>query len=381
MMKRKITHIITGLNTGGAERSLYNLLLLSSDSEFEHIVISLLDEGTYGAKIRDLGVAVFCLNLKNRPHNLFFQLPRILRKNHPKIIQGWMYHGNVLAFFARLFIIPNSRLCWNIRHGLHAFSNEKLKTRWLVRLGAWLSSYVNIVIFNSRTSKLQHAAIGFHDKNTHVIPNGFDTQQYHPSKKHRMSILEGLSIPQDSKIVGHVGRYHPDKGHEAFLNAILPIVAKDNGTHALMIGKSVEYCNDDLASKIPKELGSKIHLLGERNDIAKLLTVIDVFVQSSRTEAFPNALGEAMCAGIACVATDVGDSSLILGMQELIVDPNDVKAIQEKTQKLLISTEDCERFGQVARERILRHYTLRKMFIKYECVYLCLTKTKNSAKK
>ncbi len=68
-MQKKIVHIITGLNNGGAEAVLYSLC--SFDSKSKHIVISLMGDGKYGSMLREIGIEVHCLNQSAKLFNPF----------------------------------------------------------------------------------------------------------------------------------------------------------------------------------------------------------------------------------------------------------------------------------------------------------------------
>jgi len=64
MRKIKLVHVITGLNSGGAEVMLYKLLSVMDKNLFDLHVISMLDEGVFGPKITALNIPVYCLNMK-----------------------------------------------------------------------------------------------------------------------------------------------------------------------------------------------------------------------------------------------------------------------------------------------------------------------------
>ncbi len=116
----RLLHIITGLNTGGAERALFNLLHGGLAKQFSCHIVSLMDEGTMGAKIRKLGVPVTVLNMRRGIPTLgvLKNLRQVIRKQQPDLIQGWMYHGNLAAWLACFFLQDNPRLVWNVRHSI-----------------------------------------------------------------------------------------------------------------------------------------------------------------------------------------------------------------------------------------------------------------------
>lgn len=127
MTKSRIIHIITGLNTGGAEMMLFKLLSMTDRTRFEHSVISLSDRGTIGDRIAALGIPVFAISLKNYKYSLsnMKQLVSTVRKLQPHLVQGWMYHGNLMAQTMKLCLPAKTTIGWNVRHSLYSLSFEK----------------------------------------------------------------------------------------------------------------------------------------------------------------------------------------------------------------------------------------------------------------
>ena len=103
-----------------------------------------------------------------------------------------------------------------------------------------------------------------------------------------------------------VARFHPAKGHQNFIRAAGKIA--DALPHAtfFIIGLGCDPGNAVLRRWVQNAgLEGRIHLMGERDDVVACLAALDVFCLASLVEGFPNALGEAMAAGQACVATAV----------------------------------------------------------------------------
>ncbi|MEO1943952.1 MAG: glycosyltransferase, partial [Candidatus Thioglobus sp.] len=108
----KITHIITDLDTGGAEIMLYKLLVSLRDEKVESLVVSLMRNGPITQRIKALGVKVETLGLKqgDRPSwQTIDRLRKLIRTFNPDVVQGWMYHGNIAATAAVFLFDPMRR--------------------------------------------------------------------------------------------------------------------------------------------------------------------------------------------------------------------------------------------------------------------------------
>ena len=157
----KIAIIITGLSTGGAEWALYNLLKGGLAGKFNFHVISLIDEGTIGPKVKALGIPVSTLGMRNGRPSLssLRKLYSVLHDFEPNIIQGWMYHGNLASTLASA-MVGRSALAWNIRHSLYELSDEKCMTQQVMRLNRFFlhnrMPYSTIV--NSQKANMRYLA-------------------------------------------------------------------------------------------------------------------------------------------------------------------------------------------------------------------------------
>ena len=334
-----IIHIITGLDTGGAERALCNLLQGGMADMFDCHVVSLIDEGTMGSKIKALGVPVTSLGMKRGVSSLsvLCKLRKIIQEQQPDLLQGWMYHGNLVAWVARFFSRNKPALVWNIRHSLYGLIDETLLTRQAIRVNRFLSSRVDVLLYNSHLSCNQHEKFGFSASKSKVIPNGIDVQNYKFSKVTCAKVRSELLIPEDALVVGHVARLHPMKDHPIFFKAAVKLTDRFSKLHFILCGKDVLLSNMEIGQLVPARLHSRFHLLGERNDIPYLMNAMDVLSSSSSWgEAFPNVLGEAMACEVPCVATDVGDSAVIVSDCGVVVLPRDESSLADGIERLLL---------------------------------------------
>ena len=189
-----------------------------------------------------------------------------------------------------------------------------------------------------------------------------------------------LAISTDALVVGHVARLHPMKDHALFLKAAVDIAQRHTNTHFLLSGRDVSLNNGNLKQHIPVALSSRFHLLNERNDVAELMSAMDIFCQSSWSEAFPNVLGEAMAIGVPCVATDVGDSALIVGDYGVMVKPREKNALIKGVESLLLlSAADRKLLGAQARRQIEANFALDAVVKQYATLYDTLILEKSKA--
>jgi len=379
-------HVITGLSTGGAETMLLKLLSAASGS-MEHVVVSLGDEGTIGPRIAALGVPVHCLGLRRNAPNPFRALSilPLARRIDPQLIQGWMYHGNLMASMAALALRKSARrvpghkppVLWNIRQTVYDLRRERWLTAKLIREGARLSSGPAAIIYNSQTSASQHEELGYRAEKRVVIPNGFDCQVLRPDEAARKAVREELGITDDTVLVGLVARYHPMKDHVAFIKAAARVAQSHPQTMFVLAGAGVSSKQPELAEAIQQnKLGDRVILLGERPDIPRLNNAFDIACSASWNEAFSNSIGEAMACGVPCAVTDVGDSAYIVADSGFVAPPRSPEALANAIGRLIgLGRSGRQQLGTKARQRIETEFSLSAIVQRYEDLYLAIGKS------
>lgn len=370
----RVTHVITGLNTGGAEMMLYKLLENADAKGLTQSVVSLLDGGTLRPKIEALGIEVQSLGIDRGAISPFglFRLRSILQAQRPNVVQGWMYHANIAALLASILSDRSSRLFWNIRHALHDHQGRLDLTSQLIRGGSLISKLTEGVIFNSKISAKQHENIGYSPQKSIIIPNGFDCEKFKPDPELRIKVRQNLGIPTDAIVYGLIARFHPIKGHADFLAAASQVATQHPNAVFLLAGRDVSMENPALTAAIhSSELLKNLRLLGERDDVPSLMSALDVLVSPSLSEAFPNVIGEAMSTGVPCVATDVGDSADIVGDTGFIVPPRSPAMLAMALCKFAaLSLEERSNLGEQARQHIQDRFSLPAIVSRYESLYL-----------
>jgi glycosyltransferase involved in cell wall biosynthesis len=364
----RIVHVISDLDTGGAEVMLAKLVGAMDHDRFFNVVISLTDRGQLGEQIESLGVAVHTLGMtRGRPDILALpRLVRLFKTLNPTIVQSWLYHADLLSALAVKFS-GSPTLVWNVRCSDMDLKRYHFLTRWVQRVLAWGSATPAAVIVNSEAGKQQHTRLGYSPRRWDVIPNGFDTQRFHPDTSVRRSLRKEWDVPDDTVVIVFVARVDPMKDHATFLNAARLVAAARKNGHFLLIGKDTHMLAPAVAAK---GLTDRVRVLGYRSDVERLLPATDVLCLSSYGEGFPNVLGEAMACGIPCVSTDVGDARSIICDTGLVVPVRDPAALANAMIDL-IDRGPAERatLGRAARERIEKTYSLPRIAEQYMAIY------------
>lgn len=373
----KVLHLITDLNIGGAEKMLYNIISYMDKHSFSNTVISMTDMGDLGIKIEEMGVKVHTLGMKRGVPTMkgLRKLLRIIKIEQPDIFQTWLYHADLLGAIVS-FRRKRHQLVWNIRCADMELNKYSILTTYVVMLCAKLSFFPKAIIVNSNAGKSKHKEFGYKAKRWELIPNGFDIDKFKPNSKIKEKLRSSLDIPADALLIGMVARYDPMKDYENFFSAVKIFEEGNNSinVHYVLVGREVTMDNKQLKGFIDQKLIYKFHLLGEKNDIPQIMSGLDIFCSSSISEGFPNVIGEAMACGVPCVATDAGDSAIIVGDTGLIVPVKEPVALAKAWEELLnLNGETRTRLGMLGRKRIEENYCLASIVKRYEDLYKELT--------
>jgi glycosyltransferase involved in cell wall biosynthesis len=368
-----VRFITSGLGTGGAEFALLRLCKALQALDVAPHVVSLTGLGDLAANFAQAGIAVTAIDLRRARGWLQVRrrLAAIDRTAAADVVQGWMYHGNLVALLLKR---PGTPVAWGIRQSLQS-NSDKLATRLVIRAGGALSRRADAIIYNSLAGRSQHEAAGFYVSSGLVVVNGIDTDQFAATLAGRAAGRAELRLQDHDIAIGHIARYHPTKDHESFLRAFASIAPQRPHLRAVLAGEGVDPSNAVL-TRLASALGieGRVDLLGRRRDVVTLLSSVDVLCCSSNGEGFPNAVAEAMSCGLPCVATDVGDTRELLGDAGEIVPPRRFNELASALARVADQPETSRReVGARARARIVLHYGIATMAQRYSDLYTSLT--------
>ena len=371
----RVVHVISGLELGGAETMLYRLIRASDQSAFQSEVVSMTTRGPVGEWIEALGIPVHALRMKRGLPTPWHLLPLIrrLRQAKPEVVQTWMYHADLFGGVAGR-LAGRLPVVWGIHHTRLERQTTPANTLWTARVNARLSHWIpRRIVCCSEATRRVHAQMGYATEKMVVIPNGIDLERFGPNPEARLSVRAELGLDPEALLIGMVARFHPLKDHHNFVRAAQRL-AEVSDARFLLCGEGILPENAELSGWIEQAgLGGRFHLLGRREDTPRLFASLDISTLSSRSEAFPLVVGEAMASGVPCVVTDVGDAAEIVGTTGVVVAPRDLQALAEAWNKLIeAGPEGRARLGELARKRIAERYSLQATVTRYQDLYLSL---------
>jgi glycosyltransferase involved in cell wall biosynthesis len=353
----RVLHIISGLGVGGAETVLTQLAAALAARGMAQHVVSLSGAAPLAARLEAGGVPFTRLDLA-RPAGLAVALPRLIgltRRFRPDVIQGWMYHGDIVATLVH-WVTPgrrNRRLMWGVR----CSDMDLDRHARLIRTEALLSRSPDILIANSAAGAAAHLVHKYRPRRLEIVANGIDTERFRPDVLQRDVQRAALGISADQRVAINVARVDPMKDHAGLLDAVrqLPDLL------LLLVGAGTEAL----------DLPANVRAFGVRDDIPALLNAADIIVSGSAFgEGFSNALAEGMSASLVPIATDVGDARLIVGETGTVVPPGHPNALRDALGALLALSDDnfAER-SVAARSRIVGEFAINHMVDGFAALY------------
>lgn len=374
--KIKIAHVITGLNVGGAEMMLSRLLSSLDRNKFEPIVISLTNCGVIGNKIKNYNIVVYEMNMKKDLKSAFavFSLIKLFMHLKIDLIQTWMYHADLIGgLVGKVIRVP---VIWGIHNSTLVLGQSSHTTIMVAKINAWLSYFIPTkIICCSQIAKNIHKEIGYKSSKMIFIPNGFDCNFFRFDFVKRTNMRKVLDIPEEDFLIGIFARFDAQKDHYNFIKAAEIFVKGKQDCKFILCGTGITKDNALLEQWIKEvELTDRFYLLGQRDDVVDIDTMIDVCTLSSAFgEAFPLVLGEAMACEIPCVATNLGDSQYLIGDTGVVVPVKNPGALANAWTKLYqMNKSDRKILGSKARQRIIEKFSLNKMVEQYQSLYIKL---------
>jgi len=367
---KQLIFVSTTIDRGGAELLMLQLAR-ELRREYQIRIIYLKGKGTLREDFRALGVDP----LKFGPSTLPAIL-RLLWRERDLVLQGWMYHGNLLACLLQGLALGRQRLFWAVHHSAAAYAGQSGRQYLRLKCTAWLSGLARGIAYVSEPVRAEHEGLGYARRKSVVIHNGIELRDFARDREAGLRLRQQLGIGPEDTVVGAVGRNHPDKDYPTLLSAVFLLLRRHPRLHFVAAGRGLKPENfaSQLAELNPEER-RRLHLLDERRDVLAILSALDVYTLSSLSESFSLSLIEALAAGLCCVSTDVVWFSGLFPQALKTVPTRDAPALAVAVEEWLdLPGETRRQLGWQARETVGEVFSLDRTVSGYKELWIASVK-------
>lgn len=362
----RICHVIPQIGIGGAETQLHALITHSDPAVVCHEVLyysDSLDDECY--RLYESGGIRFSRVPRNKKRPLAFvrRLAAAIRERRPDLVHCWLFSGILWGRLGAMWAGAPRIL---LSHRAIELAGVPL-LRLLERLTSGRVHYAA----NSRAcAEAVSEQLGLCAQRFHIVYNGIDCDRFPPGRDD--AVRRELNVPDGVKLVVSVGRLTEAKNHPMLLR----VARRARGrlpVHFVIVG------HGELREELLEQSGElgvtdTVTFLGLRRDIARILRGADLFAFTSLHEGFPNAVLEAMLAGLPIVTSGFRgvDELIEHGRTGLVVPSDDDAAMCAALERLLGDSEPAVAMGERARQTARERFAMSRMVDETIQLYRCL---------
>lgn len=334
MEKLKVLHIINNLGSGGAEKLLEDMLPIMNDTKYIQTDLLLLsDKGNvFGKELKDKRVNIDVIPIKQpkNPLNIFY-IKCYIENGGYNIVHAHLFPTLYWTSIASRLVYRNKPKFIYTEHSTYNKRRNKKDIRFLERF--IYSNFDRIISISDSTQEnlinwLKVSVVN-RDKFT-IINNGINMDRFKNVEPYDKIQING-KFTDKTKLLCMVGRFSEAKDQSTIIKAIKDI---PGDIHLLLIGEGLL---KDYNKKLAKDIGvsNRVHFLGFRDDVERILKAVDIIIQSSNWEGFGLAAVEGMAAGKPVIASNVDGLRKVVEGAGLLFEKGDIEGLCTKINELL----------------------------------------------
>ncbi|HHW4677930.1 MAG TPA: glycosyltransferase family 4 protein [Xylella sp.] len=350
----KILHTEAAIGFGGQEIYIYRHMLCMQ-ARGHHITL-LCQPGTPLSKMaRTAGLPVYHINMSSPMHLLtgIHTVKRLLQRERFDVVNTTSHVDTLIAGAgARL---GGTHLIVRSRH-LMSPIKSKLTYTWLPHRIITVSQHVSDLLVKQG---IQRTHIGIVPPIAEHPPwmDHDPERSWQRLQQVRREVRATLGFNDNDIAVGCVAVLREAKGHRALLEAIAPLCRANPHLHLVIAGDGEPVMQHLLARRKALALEAQIHLLGYRDDAARLMSGFDIFALATQKEAAGIVFLEAAQAGVPIIATRVGGIPEMLqeGSNAILVPPDHPTALTHALHTMITHSQQRQSMGRAGWDWIRKH--------------------------
>ena len=365
----RVLHVITAFDRGGAENHLADLIRHQCDCGMEVTLAFLRGHGSLASAVQSLGVRVRPLALRfyGDPRPLL-RLRRLIKRGAFDLIHAHLPPSELYTRLALLGVNPRRVPMLITKHNEERFCDAPGKQV----LGRWVARRADRIIAISDAVKryMCGSGLGLEDRKVQTIHYGIDALQFdHSLSAQAASLRLHWSISTDDIAIGFVGRLVPQKDIVTLIQGFALFAATFPRAKLVIVGSGPL---EERLRQEATELSISQHVVwaGFCDNIATVMRAFDIFALTSVYEGLGLVLLEAMASSLPVVATRAGAIPEVVadGETGVLVGPGRPSELAAAFRDLS-DTSLRARFGAAGRARVMREFTLEKMYRETDALY------------
>lgn len=310
----RVLNMVPIMRAAGIENFIMNLYRhINRDIvQFDFIVHS-KEEALYDKEIEALGGKIYRFTYKDDKN--FIKYVKDLNHFFKEHKEYKIIHGNMQSMMpVYLWIAKKNGVPVCIGHS-HNSDYEKTKKGFILHILSRFTKYISNVNFACSQEAAKYL---FGKRNYEFIPNAIDVEKFQYNEDIRKQVREELDLPQDSIVIGHVGRFDLQKNHTRLIDIFYEVSKKEPKAVLCLLGEGK--LEEQIKEKVQElNLQEKVKFLGVRKDTNRLYCAMDLFVLPSLYEGLPVVGIEAQTEGLSCLLSDsISKETNITGQVEYL---------------------------------------------------------------
>lgn len=373
--KRKILHIITGLNFGGAEKLLLNTCAEQVKRGYEVDVVYFEKNSPLKREFLKAGIDVYWINadIILLPLCLIKLILLIRKKNY------WVVHTHLpkSGFLGRIaaYIGGSKNIVNTIHNTYEWYISKNLIYKFLRTVDVWLNNCKQSQIIAISHAVKEHVLRGeskINQSKINILYNAINFVEIEKGLREPLT-KKDLFLDEEDFLIVNIGRLVEEKGHIYLLRALDRLINTDGLSRikCIILGRNGNSCNKVRTFIKEHKLENNILLLGSSKNPYKYLKISDLFCMSSVIEGFGIAVLEAFYCQVPVLVSDAGGLPEIVqhGQTGIIVKKGDIITLENEIKNFYFQKYDIHRYIENAAKYVKQNFNIKYYVDKLDSIY------------